>query len=360
MAVWKPVNRNWQLGPEIFWKNNKFVVAKCRKSVKPEPVYALKLAILAQDNDLIDMEYELHVLLRSDTISDVKETVMVRYHPNLGFQERGAKSDHKALLFPKVAQTAYEWFRASHLYELRPPPAEKVLALLRSALVGLKYLHDQGVVLRKFRLQDLEVIDDTFVRYTNLGDACLLPQSIHASKVKMERWVERQKQRNFDVRFISHELAMELTEKIKRPKESYPVDAQILMTSDVFLVGAAFYFGLRMTSVYSTLFTPNQILGLPDLNTIIDNYPNVRLNLDDSVLESVIKIMTNWNPSVRKDISFLLQYVDIPSSDVSDESVPFQPPEFTLEPVEILPGDPFAIPDSTEYLPLIFPDILFE
>jgi serine/threonine protein kinase len=344
MDPWKPIPRHWFVGPKIYSINGKFVVARCKKAnLQGGATFALKAALDVRYNALIEMEREVLLMFppnQSFVVQFPRQdgSYRVKYTGQAAFAGRAAAGDNYALLFPKPKKTAYTWFRYWHLKTGKAPPASVLTTLLRSALEGLHYLHDQGISLRKLQLSDLEIVGTTElrVRYLNFENACVMPHSPHFHKLsedKKIRWIERQKSRDFDVRFTSPELARDILDSLKSTEEIRQIDSKILITSDIFLLGMAFYFGITMMSVYSVIFPPEQVVTATDLDRIINDYRGLISSFSDTLPIQVVKTMLSYAPSMRADTKFLLEYINTPivelTTTLPDSDFPMVFPEIT-------------------------------
>lgn len=347
---WPDSKSDWVIGTQIYrHANTLFAVASVQKRPKSPITASLKIAKDPIRNVLIDMEREILTILgkRNVYIRPLQETCKVRYDPLKNFVGfRGAKL-HYALVFEVPKQDAYSWFQTWHKTHTTNVPASSIRSLLLSALQGLKFIHDEGITLRKLELSDWEIFgtaEEPKLRYTNFINACIMPDSRHIGNVDVKRWIERQTMRDYDVRLTSPELAAEIIEKQKRPNESYVVDSTVLYTSDVFLVGMALYAGLNQCSLYSPLFPAEAKLGPQDLHRIVRDYALSDVFYLDIRFKDVMQMILNPNDIYRKDVDRLLAMTKlITESEKPDSSeITFLLP--TLEMIASFPSTPTLRP----------------
>jgi hypothetical protein len=128
-------------------------------------------------------------------------------------------------------------------------------------------------------------------------------------------------------------LAQEILERAKNPDEIKPVDSGILISSDIFLLGAAFYLGITMMSVYTVLFPPEQVLAMADLDRIVNDYRGVNPFFGDTLPLQVVKTMLAYIPTIRGSTNSLLEYINIPVIELAlppeEKDIPFMFPEIT-------------------------------
>jgi hypothetical protein len=193
--------------------------------------------------------------------------------------------------------------------QLRPLEFNAMLELVEQLLLGVQFLHTQGIRLRSFDAFNIELygIQYNRIRFVNLEHATLQPESIHFSDPA--KWAKQ----NADLPYkYTSQVSPAMAAYLNAGEENrVAADSDLLTKQDFFLLGSVLYFATTMSYPYAALFAQPQPINNATLTVIEKEYIGIaptfypQSNLVEMIVADLI------SPKFFMDLSFYMTLIQM-------------------------------------------------